>query len=98
MVYEAVYEDELMPEFQINQSDLIKTYNLCKKANFPTFAKWVKTFYGKAFDDGIMYITGCNKDEELHVISYEDAVNLIGKKKTDTLIGGKNENKEAENT
>lgn len=98
MVYEAVYEDELMPEFQINQSDLIKTYNLCKKANFPTFAKWVKTFYGKAFDDGIMYITGCNKDEELHVISYEDAVNLIGKKKTDTLIGGRYENKETENT
>lgn len=98
MVYEAVYEDELMPEFQINQSDLIKTYNLCKKSNFPTFAKWVKTFYGKAFDDGIMYITGCNKDEELHVISYEDAVNLIGKKKTDTLIGGRYENKETKNT
>lgn len=57
-----------------------------------------ENFYGKAFDDGIMYITGCNKDEELHVISYEDAVNLIGKKKTDTLIGGRYENKETENT
>ena len=62
------------------------------------FAKWVKTFYEKAFDDGIMYITGGSRDEELHVISYEDAVELIGKKKTDTLIGGKNENQKATGT
>ena len=86
------------PIFEVNQSDLIKTYNLCRKAKFPVFAKWVKTFYEKAFDDGIMYITGGSRDEELHVISYEDAVNLIGKKKTDTLIGGKNEDQKAAET
>jgi hypothetical protein len=86
------------PIFEVNQSDLIKTYNLCKKANFPVFAKWVKTFYEKAFDDGIMYITGGSRDEELHIISYEDAVNLIGKKKTDTLIGGRYEDKKSTET
>ena len=68
-------------EFELKQSDIIKSYNLCKKANVPMFAKWVKTFYETAFDAGMEYAL-----KDAAVIEYEKAVDLIGQDATERLI------------
>lgn len=74
-------------EYEIKQSDLIKAYNLCKKANVPIFAKWVKTFYEAAFDAGIEYAL-----KDAAVLEYDKAVDLIGQMATEKLIEGAEEN------
>lgn len=55
-------------EFELKQSDIIKAYNLCKKANVPIFAKWVRTFYEAAFDAGMEYAL-----KDAAVIEYDKA-------------------------
>ena len=68
-------------EYELKQSDMIKAYNLCKKANVPVFAKWVRTFYETAFDAGMEYAL-----KDAAVIEYEKAVDLIGQDATERLI------------
>lgn len=70
-------------EFELKQSDIIKAYNLCKKANVPIFAKWVRTFYEAAFDAGMEYAL-----KDAAVIEYDKAVDLIGQMATERLIEG----------
>lgn len=73
-------------EYEIRQSDLIKAYNLCKKANLAVFAKWVKTFYEAAFDAGVEYAL-----KDAAVLEYDKAVDLIGQIATEKLIEGAKE-------
>ena len=73
-------------EFELKQSDMIKAYNFCRKANVPMFAKWVKTLYETAFDASIEYAL-----KDAAVVEYEKAVDLIGQEATERLIEGASE-------
>lgn len=68
-------------EYEFKQSDMIKAYNLCKKANVPVFTKWIRTFYEAAFDAGMEYAL-----KDAAVIEYDKAVDLIGQDATERLI------------